>query len=65
MGDRINTANRLAVISPLKKTRLGTGHFWTVEEIYRNQDSEVVALGQHTLLGYRRDGPAPQGAKEA
>jgi hypothetical protein len=37
VGDRLSVSQRLVSVSPPKKTRLGEGHFWTMDRIYRNQ----------------------------
>jgi acyl dehydratase len=58
-GDRVSISQRLVSISPWKRTRLGEGHFWTMERIYRNQRDEVVARERLTAFGYGRDEGAP------
>ena len=59
VGDRINISQRLVSVSPWKKTRLGEGHFWTMDRIYRNQKGELVARERMTAFGYGRDSGAP------
>lgn len=55
VGDRLMMSQRLVSISPWKKTRLGEGHFWTMEKIYRNQSGELVMRYRNTAFGYGRD----------
>ncbi len=63
VGDRLNITQRLTSVSPWKKTRLGEGHFWTIERTYRNQHGQVVARERLTAFGYGRDaGPSGSGA---
>jgi acyl dehydratase len=59
VGDRVSISQRLVSISPWKATRLGEGHFWTMERIYRNQRREVVARELLTAFGYGRQLGAP------
>ena len=42
VGDRVSVSQRLVSISPWKKTRLGEGHFWTMDRLYRNQAGALV-----------------------
>jgi acyl dehydratase len=55
-GDRITTTNKLAAVSEEKTTRLGTGHFVTTVETYRNQHGQVVGTHTFTLFNYRPAG---------
>jgi acyl dehydratase len=55
VGDRVSVSQRLVSISPWKKTRLGEGHFWTMDRLYRNQEAELVARERMTAFGYGRD----------
>jgi acyl dehydratase len=55
LGDRLSVSQRLISVSPWKKTRLGEGHFWTMERLYRNQDGELVSRETMTAFGYGRD----------
>ncbi len=55
VGDRLSVSQRLVSISPWKKTRLGEGHFWTMDRFYRNQDGELVARERMTAFGYGRE----------
>jgi acyl dehydratase len=52
-GDRVTAAARLYDVSKEKQTRLGRGHFVTVESAYRNQDSQPVCRQRVTLFIYR------------
>jgi acyl dehydratase len=61
-GDRVSISQRLVSISPWKTTRLGEGHFWTMERCYRNQRGEVVARERLTAFGYGREQGAAAGA---
>ena len=54
-GDTLTTTNKLAAISDEKTTRLGTGHFTTVETL-RNQHGQVVGTHTFTLFRYRAAG---------
>jgi hypothetical protein len=55
LGDRINISQRLVSVSPWKKTKVGEGHFWTMERTYRNQFGQVLARETMTAFGYGRD----------
>lgn len=52
-GDRIRYNTKLDNISPLKKTRLGVGHFITTTNYYYNQRDELVGTTQYVLFRYR------------
>jgi len=56
VGDRLNTTQRLVSISPWKRTRVGEGHFWTIDRTYRNQDAVLVARERMTIFSYGRGG---------
>jgi acyl dehydratase len=58
VGDRVSVSQRLVSISPWKKTRLGEGHFWTMDRLYRNQHGELVLRERMTAFGYGRDNAA-------
>ena len=69
IGDTISVSQRLVSISPWKKTRLGEGHFWTMERFYRIQDGRIqrgrnqrgeLAIRERMVgFGYGRErGPA-------
>ena len=60
VGDRVSVSQRLVSISPWKKTRLGEGHFWEMERLYRNQKGELVVLERMTGFGYGRESAAEQ-----
>ena len=63
VGDRVSVSQRLVSISPWKKTRLGEGHFWTMDRLYRNQHGELVLRERMTAFGYGRESAAtPTGA---
>jgi acyl dehydratase len=55
-GDTITTTNKLAAVSDEKTTRLGTGHFVTTVETFRNQHGQVVGTHTFTLFTYRAAG---------
>lgn len=52
VGDRISVSQRLVSISKRKKTRLGDGHFWTMDRLYWKQDGSLVARERLTAFGY-------------
>ncbi|MFC1944663.1 MaoC family dehydratase N-terminal domain-containing protein [Chloroflexota bacterium] len=54
-GDRLHYKVKLDNISPLKKTRIGYGHFVTTTTYYYNQQNELVAANQHILFRYRTE----------
>ncbi len=62
VGDRVSVSQRLVSISPWKRTRLGEGHFWTMERLYRNQRGDLVARETLTAFGYGREATAPPDA---
>jgi len=62
LGDRLSVSQRLVSVSPWKKTRLGEGHFWTMDRLYRNQRGELVATERMSAFGYGRDKDAKPGA---
>ena len=53
-GDRLRTWQVLRSVSPLKKTKLGEGHFWDLDVEYENQRGEWVGTESYTGYGYRR-----------
>ena len=63
VGDRVSVSQRLVSISPWKKTRLGEGHFWTMDRLYRNQSGELIARERMTVFGYGREGGSSNGEK--
>jgi acyl dehydratase len=54
VGDQVSVSQRLVSISPWKKTRLGEGHFWTMDRLYRNQLGELVLRERMSAFGYGR-----------
>lgn len=62
VGDRVAVSQRLVSVSPWKKTRLGEGHFWTMDRLYRNQNGDLVLRERMTAFGYGRDANAPVAA---
>lgn len=54
VGDRISVGQRLVSISAWKRTRVGEGHFWTMERLYRNQRGELVTRETMVAFGYGR-----------
>jgi len=62
LGDRVSVSQRLVDISPWKKTRLGEGHFWTMDRLYRNQNGELVARERMSAFGYGREAGSKQAA---
>lgn len=53
VGDKLSSTEVVREISPVKKTRLGEGRFWTTDLILRNQKGEVVGKQTWTSFGYR------------
>jgi len=51
-GDRLTITNQIASIGGEKTTRLGTGHFVTMLDTFRNQREEVVGTHSFTLFMY-------------
>jgi acyl dehydratase len=60
VGDRLSVSQRLVNVSTWKKTRLGEGHFWTMDRLYRNQNGELVARERMGAFGYGRENAAQQ-----
>jgi acyl dehydratase len=58
IGDRVSVSQRLISISPWKTTRLGEGHFWTMDRLYRNQRGELAVRERMTAFGYGRSADA-------
>jgi acyl dehydratase len=56
-GDTLTVTQRLESLSNEKTTRLGTGHFVTTVDTFRNQHGQVVGTHTFTLFTYR---PASQ-----
>ena len=55
-GDVLRTHQVLRSVSDEKTTKLGTGRFWVIDVVYRNQRDELVAVESYTGFGYRRSG---------
>ncbi|HUA95704.1 MAG TPA: MaoC family dehydratase N-terminal domain-containing protein [Acidimicrobiales bacterium] len=53
-GDRLRTHQVLRSVSDEKTTKLGTGRFWVIDVVYRNQRNELVGVETYTGFGYRR-----------
>lgn len=53
-GDVISHHQVLRSVSDEKTTKLGTGHFWTIDIVYTNQDDVLVGIESYTGFGYRR-----------
>ena len=64
-GDRISVSQRLVSISPWKKTKLGEGHFWTMDRLYRNQSGELIVRERMTGFGYGREADTASAASSA
>jgi acyl dehydratase len=64
VGDRLSVSQRLVDISQWKKTRLGEGHFWTMDRLYRNQDGELVARERMSAFGYGREDASQPAASD-
>jgi acyl dehydratase len=52
-GDTLTITSQVSEISEEKSTRLGTGHFVTTLDTFRNQRGEVVGTHSFTLFMYR------------
>jgi acyl dehydratase len=55
LGDVLTTFQVLKSISDPKTTKLGTGRFWVIEVVYKNQDDQLVGVESYTGFGYRRE----------
>ncbi|MHB8219918.1 MAG: FAS1-like dehydratase domain-containing protein [Acidimicrobiales bacterium] len=53
-GDVLRTHQVLRSVSAEKTTKLGTGRFWVIEVVYRNQGDELVGVESYTGFGYRK-----------
>lgn len=51
-GDTLTITNQIATIGEEKTTRLGTGHFVTMTDTFRNQRDEVAGTHSFTLFMY-------------
>lgn len=65
LGDRVSVSQRLVSVSPRKRTRLGEGHFWTMDRFYRNGRGELVLRERMTAFGYGRAEDANAGGAAA
>ena len=54
LGDVLETHQVLTKISGPKTTKLGTGRFWDIDVVYKNQDDEIVGVETYTGFGYKR-----------
>jgi len=61
-GDTLSITNQIASIGEAKTTRLGSGHFVTTLDTFRNQRGDVAGTHSFTLLMYE---PAAIGATGA
>lgn len=52
-GDRIRCVETLRSLSEVKTTKLGTGRFWVIDALCRNQDGLWVGTETMTGFGYR------------
>ena len=55
-GDTLTVTTKIASISDEKTTRLGSGHFITTIDTFRNQDGDIVGTHSFTLFRYRPSG---------
>jgi acyl dehydratase len=62
-GDTLTITNQIASIGEEKTTRLGTGHFVTTLDTFRNQRSEVAGTHSFTLFMYEPAAAPPVGAQ--
>ena len=51
-GDTLTVTSKIASISDEKKTRIGSGHFITTIDTFRNQDGDIVGTHSFTLFRY-------------
>ncbi|WP_194897756.1 FAS1-like dehydratase domain-containing protein [Catenulispora pinisilvae] len=54
-GDVLTTCQRLRSVSPVKRTKLGRGRFWTIDVEYRNVRGELCGVESYTGFGYNRE----------
>ena len=52
-GDRVYMTSEIADCSPLKRTRVGEGHFLTPLALFYNQDHELAGWSTYTFFRYR------------
>lgn len=53
-GDVVTTRQVLRSVSDLKRTRLGTGRFWTIDVEVARTGGELAGVETYTGFGYRR-----------
>lgn len=53
-GDVVHTRQLLRSVSGEKRTRLGTGRFWTIDVEVATADGELAGVETYTGFGYRR-----------
>lgn len=56
-GDRLTVSSEISAISDEKTTRLGTGHFVSTLETFRNQHGQIVGTHTFSLFIYRPHTP--------
>ncbi len=56
-GDTLTATSQLSSVSDEKTTRLGTGHFVSTLDTYRNQFDQVVGTHSFTFFAYRPHQP--------
>ncbi|NIB42150.1 MaoC family dehydratase [Pseudomaricurvus alkylphenolicus] len=54
IGDLVDSVEIIRSISELKTTRLGTGRFWDIDVVYRNQSGEHVGTETYRAFGYQK-----------
>lgn len=59
-GDTLTVTNSVASLGEEKTTRLGTGHFVTTMDTYRNQHGQVVGTHSFTLFIYAPASGSPK-----
>jgi acyl dehydratase len=58
VGQRLQMRTRLGSISAPKRTRLGEGRFWVIEDAYETDAGDAVARQRMTVFGYAGAGSA-------
>lgn len=51
-GDRLHIVEEVVAVSPLKRTRLGIGHFVETCDEFRRDDATLVAVNRNTLFRF-------------
>lgn len=59
-GDTLSVTSQLSAISDEKTTRLGTGHFVSTVDTFRNQFDQVVGSHSFTFFIYRPHAPGAE-----